>query len=155
VPGLTHVFLDCAAAAFSDLLPAGHPLPNADHVARRTLESMGTDGVELTVAEHGAKLVGYVGFGWSRDPDALPGIAEVWSMFVHPSAWRGGVGSRLMENAMDGLRAAGHGEVTLWSFLANERANAFYESCGMTRDGARRREAVWADVDQVRYRRSL
>ena len=111
--------------------------------------------MHLVVAEGPGGLVGYTGFGWSRDPDALPGLGELRSIFVHPTAWRGGVGTALVARVWDGLRADGFAEATLWSFLANGRANAFYEAHGMTRDGARRREAVWADVDQVRYRRSL
>ena len=47
----------------------------------------------------------------------------------------------------------GHGEVTVWSFAANERANAFYERHGFRRDGAEKREEVWADLLEVRYRR--
>jgi RimJ/RimL family protein N-acetyltransferase len=45
--------------------------------------------------------------------------------------------------------------VTVWSFAANERANRFYETHGFTRDGAQKTEEVWADLLEVRYRRSL
>jgi RimJ/RimL family protein N-acetyltransferase len=43
----------------------------------------------------------------------------------------------------------------VWSFAANERANRFYEAHGFTRDGAERTEAAWADLLELRYRRSL
>ena len=43
----------------------------------------------------------------------------------------------------------------MWSFAANERANRFYETHGFARDGARKTEEVWADLLEVRYRRSL
>lgn len=43
----------------------------------------------------------------------------------------------------------------MWSFAANEGANAFYESAGFTRDGAEKTEETWAHVPEVRYRRSL
>ena len=47
----------------------------------------------------------------------------------------------------------GHSEVTIWSFAANERANAFYERHGFRPDGAKKRDAVWADLLQLRFRR--
>ena len=43
----------------------------------------------------------------------------------------------------------------MWSFAANERANRFYESRGFSPDGTERTEEVWADIREVRYRRSL
>jgi GNAT superfamily N-acetyltransferase len=99
--------------------------------------------------------LGFVGHGSSRDPDALTGEGEVRTMFVHPSAWGTGVAEALIARAYEQLEADGYTQVTLWTFVANERANAFYERHGMKRDGARRRQAVWADLDQVRLRRAL
>ena len=44
----------------------------------------------------------------------------------------------------------------MWSFAANDRANAFYESCGFERDGAERtEERLRRHPLEVRYRRSL
>ena len=43
----------------------------------------------------------------------------------------------------------------VWSFAANDRANAFYEAHGFSRDGAERAEEVWADLLEVRLRRPL
>jgi ribosomal protein S18 acetylase RimI-like enzyme len=60
-----------------------------------------------------------------------------------------------MEAALADLRERGYAEATVWSFAANERANAFYESHGFERDGAERTEETWAHVLEVRYRRSL
>ena len=51
--------------------------------------------------------------------------------------------------------AAGARLGRVWSFAANERANAFYEAHGFTRDGAERTEAAWAHVPEVRYLRPL
>lgn len=116
---------------------------------------MAEEGVALIVAEGAGGLLGYVGHSPSRDPDALIGVGEIRTMFVHPSAWGSDVSGKLLARAFDGLRESGFAEATVWSFRANERANAFYEKHGMERDGARRREAVWSDVDEVRYRRAL
>ena len=60
-----------------------------------------------------------------------------------------------MDAALDDLRERGYAEATVWSFADNERANAFYERHGFTRDGGERTEEVWAHILEVRYRRSL
>ena len=60
-----------------------------------------------------------------------------------------------MAAALDSLRARGCTEASVWSFAANDRANAFYERAGFTRDGAERTEDAWAQLLEVRYRRSL
>ena len=42
-----------------------------------------------------------------------------------------------MDAVLDTLRERGYATATVWSFTDNERANAFYERLGFTRDGAR------------------
>ena len=69
--------------------------------------------------------------------------------------WRQGVGRALMDAALADLSGRECTEATVWSFAANERANAFYEARGFTRDGAERTEAAWAHLPEVRYRRPL
>jgi ribosomal protein S18 acetylase RimI-like enzyme len=65
------------------------------------------------------------------------------------------VGRELMDLAIADLRRRGYLSCTVWSFAANERANAFYEAAGFARDGPERTEDVWADLLEVRYRQSL
>jgi hypothetical protein len=60
-----------------------------------------------------------------------------------------------MEAGLDFLRERSYAAVTVWSFAANERANAFYERHGFARDGGERTEEAWADILEVRYRRVL
>jgi GNAT superfamily N-acetyltransferase len=81
-----------------------------------------------------------------RNPDAF---------FVRPAVWRSGVGSDLMRAALSELHELGYTEATVWSFDANARANSFYEHHGFKRDGAEKREEVWADLLEVRYRLAL
>jgi GNAT superfamily N-acetyltransferase len=111
--------------------------------------------LRVLVADDGGELIGYTGFGSSRDHDVGADVGEVRTFFVRPSAWRRGVGSALMGAALGTLPELGYAEATVWSFEANARANAFYEHHGFVRDGTERREAVWANVLEVRYRRAL
>jgi GNAT superfamily N-acetyltransferase len=111
--------------------------------------------VKLLVADRDGELVGYTACGESRDPDTVPETGEIRTLFVLPGSWRGGVGGALMAAALDELRSRGYAEATVWSFADNERANAFYEAHGFERDGAERTEEAWANIPEVRYRRSL
>ena len=111
--------------------------------------------MRILLAEDGAGVCAYTAFGANRDPDAAPGVAEIRTFFVHPRSWRGGTGRELMRAALDELRGMGYDAATLWSFADNDRANAFYEAAGFARDGAERAQAVWGNIPELRYRRTL
>jgi GNAT superfamily N-acetyltransferase len=111
--------------------------------------------VSILMAEDEGELVGFSACGESRDEDAEASVGEIRSLFVAAGQWRQGVGGGLMAAALDSLRERGCTEATVWSFAANERANAFYEKAGFTRDGAERTEEAWAHLLEIRYRRSL
>jgi GNAT superfamily N-acetyltransferase len=107
------------------------------------------------VADDAGEAVGYTTCGESRDADVAADVGEIRTFFVRPAAWRLGIGSALMNRALESLRELGYAEATVWSFDANARANAFYEHHGFHLDGAEKREAVWADRLEVRYRLAL
>ena len=109
----------------------------------------------MLMAEDESGVLGFTMCGESRDPDATDEAGEVRTMFVVSAAWGRGAGSALMTAALDDLRERGYSEATVWSFADNERANRFYERHGFSRDGAERAEEVWANILEVRYRRSL
>ena len=144
---------ESARAAFTELLPPGHEFPEPD--AERWYELLEDPAVSMLLAEEGGELLGLSTCGDSRDDDAGPSVGEVRSFFVAAGRWSQGVGRALMPAVLDSLRQRGFTEATVWSFAANDRANAFYERAGFTRDGAEKTEEVWAHLPEVRYRRSL
>jgi GNAT superfamily N-acetyltransferase len=109
----------------------------------------------MFVAEADGALAGFVACGASRDPGAPESVGEVQTLFVSPRRLRAGIGHALMAAALAELAEGGYAAATVWSFAANERANAFYEAEGFRRDGAERTEQTWADIAEVRYRREL
>ncbi len=141
-------------AGFTALLPAGYPLPAMDD-HDRTRELIAGPDVSALLAEDGDRLLAFSMFGANRDDDAAPGVAEIRMFFADPGAWGGGAAPRLMEETLRALAEQGYRAITLWSFDANGRANAFYVRHGLERDGAERTQEAWADIPQVRYRRSL
>ena len=109
----------------------------------------------LVAEQDETELVGFTTCGASRDPDAGSDAGEIRTLFVAAGRWRGGVGEALLTAALADLAERGYTEATVWSFAANDRANAFYEAHGFTRDGAERTEAAWAHIPEIRYRRPL
>jgi GNAT superfamily N-acetyltransferase len=150
---VTRLWFDSAHAGFDPLLPRGHEYPAGRPGFWEELVS--NPAVTVLMAEEEGELLGYTACGENRDADAAPGVAELRNMFVAPASWRRGVGRALVDAALEDLRGRGYSEVTLWSFAANDRANAFYEACGFTRDGAERMQEHWAGVPEARYRRAL
>jgi GNAT superfamily N-acetyltransferase len=118
----------------------------ADREARWRERIGGTPGSSfggrILVAERRGEVVGYCSFfAPTRDEDTGPDVAEIVAMYVHPNAWRSGIGAALMETALAELRSDPWRAVTLWVLDRNARAMAFYESFGFAPDGTEKVEA--------------
>ena len=108
------------------------------------------------VAESGDTVLGFVGFGTTRDEDVDPAqTAEVRGLYVHPAHWRRGVGRRLLHAAVAELATDGFETATLWTLADSEASRAFYEALGWRTDGAVRAWEDWDGVPLVRYRTRL
>jgi ribosomal protein S18 acetylase RimI-like enzyme len=140
---------------FVPILPREFRVPDADSFAPRLAEALRGQGVHSTLAVERQSMVGWVTYGVNRDRDAGPVEGEVRSIFVHPGAWRSGVGTALLEHALKALYGEGYRAATLWSFDNNDRANGFYERHGFARDGAEQRREFSAGALEVRYRRAI
>jgi GNAT superfamily N-acetyltransferase len=96
---------------------------------------------ELTpvrVAVRGTRVVGFcVTATPSRDDDTEDDVAEIVALNVAPDAWRSGVGTALMVDALDRLRREGWRGVSLWILTGNARAESFYRRLGFEYDGAK------------------
>jgi RimJ/RimL family protein N-acetyltransferase len=105
------------------------------------------------VAELDGEIVGFVGVGESRDPDA---DGELYTIYVHPDHWRSGIGRHLIRAGEDQMWELGYRRVVLWVLDGNERAQRFYESEGWTADGERRvLDFVGQSIPEVRYAKHL
>ena len=138
--GLAEVFI----AAWRDAYPGvvdDEILAALDHekIAAWLAEEVAASGTTI-VAETGGWIAGFIRFG--EDPDGSPN-GYVHSLYVHPRAGGQGTGRRLLEHAVEALKAEGYPAVTLWVFEANERARRFYASAGFAPDGSRRVEDEW------------
>ena len=141
--------------AFVPILPPQFRMFDPEVFAPRLAESIGSEGVRSVLASEAGRPVGWVTYGANRDADADSSTGEVRAIFVHPGAWRHGVGAALLTTALEGLGGMGYDCATLWSFADNDRANAFYERHGFSRDGGEQRREFSAGALEVRLRRAL
>ena len=116
-----------------------------DTLARRSVEDrerMWTEwfasnesAADLLVAEDDGSVVGFSGFGASRDDDAPEGTGEVRTIYLLEEAAGRGIGRELFAHANDRLRELGYGRATLWVLETNARTRRFYERAGWSWDG--------------------
>jgi GNAT superfamily N-acetyltransferase len=110
------------------------------------------DAATYVALEPDGDVVGFATAGPARDADA-EGAGEVYAVYVHPAAQRGGLGGALLDAACGWLADRGHRPVLLWVLTGNAAARAFYAARGGAPDGTDRTIDVGgAIVAEVRYR---
>lgn len=118
-----------------------------------------TDPTWLTVVgEKEGQIVGFCTVGPSRDVDVDPSVvAEMPTLYVHPSHWRQGIGRVLCAAAVSRVATLGYKELSLWTLEANHNARLFYASFGFTPDGTTKvdDDPVPTDLVALRLRIAL
>jgi ribosomal protein S18 acetylase RimI-like enzyme len=108
----------------------------------------------VLVATEAETIVGFCSLLPSRDDDATPSVAEISAIYVEPASWRLGIGSALVDAAVESARERGFSEVTLWVLTSNTAARTFYEARGFVSDGqTKTAQRPGFSVHEVRYRR--
>jgi GNAT superfamily N-acetyltransferase len=121
---------------------------------RRTLLKHAAAGRKRVLAAHvDERLIGFVRVGPEGEEE---GVGLVYLLYVLPEYWGRGVGSVLMNAAMDELRDLGLSEAILWVLRGNQRARQFYERLGWRADGRMSCEDYGGvKLDAVCYRRAV
>jgi ribosomal protein S18 acetylase RimI-like enzyme len=119
--------------------------PSFARVWRDSLSSPPSPRHVLLVACAGEQVVGFAAVGPSVDTDATETSGELLELGVHPDARRNGHGSRLLNAAVDTLRAKGFDSVSTWILATDEATRAFLTAAGLSPDSAYRDRVI--DVD--------
>jgi GNAT superfamily N-acetyltransferase len=104
------------------------------------------------VAEREGELLGFAFAGPSRDEVS---VAELYSIYVDPSAWGTGLGRGLILEVERRLRQLQYRQAELWVLQDNPRARRFYEAADWYSDDVRLIEVFGSEVAEVRYYRHL
>jgi GNAT superfamily N-acetyltransferase len=148
--------------AYAHILPAAFlaGLSEADRAARwrsRLGASALQDSPTFVAVDAEDAVVGFAHTGPLRDDDlASDGRAEVYTLYVDPPRWRGGIGRSLMAAVESFWAPRTIHELFVWVFEANQAARTFYASLGFAPDGVTQVDDFGgAQPVEVRYRRSL
>lgn len=115
-----------------------------------------SSGIEKNiVAEKDDKIVGFTCIGKCRDNDVDQSYGEVWGIYLLPSCWREGIGTKLLLHDLSYLKNEGYKKVTLWVFEENRNARLFYEKFGFEFDGTKKEYNFGRIVNEIRYKRDL
>ena len=112
------------------------PMPNlVERYGQFLLSQVARDGMLVLVAEREGEVVGYAYAGMEgNDYMALRGPAGVlYDLVVDPAHRRQGIGSALMDSALDRLRELGAPRVLLFTADKNHGAQAMFDRAGFRR----------------------
>jgi ribosomal protein S18 acetylase RimI-like enzyme len=151
------------AQMYAGLLPPeslpDDPAPVAD-AWRRALTAPGDARNRVLVALERASVRGFAVTQPAGDPDSDPvADSELVELTVHPEARGVGHGSRLLQAAVDTVRADRFRRLACWVVAADDERRAFLTGSGWAADGAHR-ELDWSGdgtttVRQVRLHTAL
>jgi GNAT superfamily N-acetyltransferase len=113
------------------------------------------DGSQLLAAELDSEICGLVLIGPYREGGLPRREGEIIALYVHPSRWRQGVGTALVDEGLERLTRWGYEEVVVWTLAELPRNLAFYEALGFRRDGAVQRRPSFGNPLEVRFRIAL
>ena len=103
------------------------------------------------IAEDNDEAVGCVIYGRGRDEDHAD-WGEIVSLYVLPDEMHRGVGSALLDAALEALQTDGYSKVYLWCISGNHQAEAFYQHHGFTMTEDRVDYRIGSgDVTDVRF----
>ena len=101
----------------------------------------------LIIAKDGDRVVGFAGYGQSRDED-LNNTGEIFAIYILKDYYGQGVGYRLMQEGLAKLED--YPQIAVWVLKENKRAIEFYKRCGFEFDGREEEIKLGTPVVEVR-----
>lgn len=154
-PALTALHRSAAHTGYAHIFPPDAAPPTYEEDLARWEHWLGPDwdqGRRAYVAAANRRVVGVVLSG--PDPDE-PEVGHLARLYVDPSCWGRGIGTRLYGTALRDLIDRDFPEATLWVLEANDRARSWYERLGWRLGDKRKTTYAPAGIDDVHYRLPL
>lgn len=154
---IARVWVAAWQAAYAGLMPAAYLAGLDAHAALPAFERGLRSNLSVLVLERDGSILGFSGYGASRDAGAGPSTGEVIAINLHPSWWRHGLGRELLLETQQRLRGQGFSAATLWVLSDNARARRFYEAQGWQPDGVEKHDDALTGfaLHEIRYRMTL
>ena len=152
---IARVQVETWRAAYAHAVPAGTlAKASVDDRVRLWRGWLGRPGAASTtfVAEADGEVVGFANVGPAADD---PGLGELYSIYVLPSAWGTGAAAALIERGEEALRDQGFTAAVLNVLADNPRARRFYERQGWAGGETFRSTFLGHEVELARHRKEL
>ncbi|MFW5916965.1 MAG: N-acetyltransferase family protein [Halorubrum sp.] len=130
--------------------------PTPEDVERRT-DRLGGDDAAVLVSLVDGTVRGFVDVRWGEANTKSfvdPGEAGIKAIYVHPDWWGEGIGTALLDRALDSLPERAEA-VRLEAFADNDVGARFYEARGFVRADTDETEVAGETYPTVRYVREL
>ena len=153
---IAEIHVEASRAAFTGLLPKRElDALCPRQMARRWAPLTLTHDGGFYVAEEN-QVVGFCLVTRARGELPDNHAAEIMAIYVDPERHSAGIGTRLMDIALDHASIRGFTEIMLWVLPGNERARRFHESFGFSSNGVEHaHHGLRTKTPHLEYRRPL
>ena len=157
--------LQAGLDSYVSFTPSGWQPPDTATMRELSADILSDEQTWATVALADERIVGHAAFfpGRERRDDGslrdwrerplIPGLANLWQLFVLPDEWGQGVAPALHDLAIEQMRGRGFTEARLYTPTLHARARRFYEKRAWYAV-----EARWNDglrLEMTEYRQKL
>lgn len=105
----------------------------------------------LWVVSDGKRIIGSSTYAPARD-EKYNGWGEIISIYLLPSYFHQGIGTKLLRASMDGLFTMGYSDLYLWVLEDNQPARSFYEKNAFSFNGDVMQYVIGGKpLNEVRY----
>jgi GNAT superfamily N-acetyltransferase len=124
--GIARAHIAAWREAYTQILPAEvlDELDETSNAARK--KKLIESGHCVFVGELDGEVVAFATCGPNRYPTLVEADGELEAIYVHPKAYRSGVGTGLLRAVVDYLLAQGYATMAVFAFRDNHPGRAFY-----------------------------
>lgn len=95
--------------------------------------------------------VGFLTLGKCRDNDSDNYWGEICGIYLLPSYWNQGIGTKLINWGISELKSRSFTKISLWVLEENINAQKFYEKIGFKHDGTVKKLNIGKPLNEYRY----
>ena len=148
IDGVSNVYAQSWKSAYHGIIPQSY----LDSIpANRWSQFLINELSTLWIVSDGEQIIGASTYAPARDKK-FSGWGELISIYLLPSYFYLGIGTKLLKASMDSLFSMGYGRIYLWVLEDNVPARRFYEKNGFHFNGDIQPAAIGGEMlNEIRY----
>ncbi len=148
IDDVSRVYAQSWKSAYRDIVPQDY----LDSIPEnRWSKTLSNELSNLWIVSDGDQIIGSSTYAPARD-DKFDGWGEIISIYLHPSYFHLGIGSKLLHASVNALFAMGYNNIYLWVLEDNHLARRFYEKNGFFFNGDVLQHSIAGKtLNEIRY----